>query len=348
MPFANPAASAKPAQKPRQVAFDPAIAKAVAERLVVGLSDEIVCLQLRHMADDQVIRAYIREAKNNPFYQGAAQSRAPLLKRSWILESQAELWRRDPSNRQIPVRENLAPEEFYRDYFNNYRPVLVKGWIDHWPAMTLWDTDYLEAKIGRDTPVQLQKDRDSRPDYEAATLYLREKIPFGDIADHLRSGKPSNDMYVTANNGAENVEAFKPIWPDFEAIDGIIKERTQNDSFVWIGPAGTVTPFHHDLTNNLLIQVKGRKEVVLVPSWEEAHMHTNDRFFSSLTPADMSFSDSAKLAAMKFVIGPGDALFIPVGWWHHIVSLEESYSVLFTNFMQNNDFSSSFPEETQG
>ncbi|MEO0411183.1 MAG: cupin-like domain-containing protein [Pseudomonadota bacterium] len=345
MPFANPATAKPKQQQPRQVAFDPAIAKAVAQRLVVGLSHDIVCLQLRHMADEQVVRAYIREAENNAFFQGCMSLRQPLQKRTWILEAQAQHWRLDPEKRNIPIRKNLSPEDFYAQYYTNQRAVIARGWIDDWPAMTLWNTDYLEEKIGRDTLVQLQKDRESRPDYEAATLYLRDKIPFGDIADLLRSGKPSNDMYVTANNGAENIEAFKPIWPDFHAIDGVINDTNDQQAFVWIGPAGTITPFHHDLTNNLLIQVKGRKEVVLVPNWEEAHMKTDHRFFSSLTPADLDFSPGAAPCAMKFTIGPGDALFIPVGWWHYITSLEESYSVLFTNFKYPNDFNAGFPQE---
>lgn len=345
MPYANPAAAKPTQQKPRQVAFDPAIATAVAQWLSLGHAPDVICVQLRHLGDEQLIRAYIQKAQQDPFFSGALEVRKPMEKRTWILETMAHHWRLDPKKREIPIRENLSPEEFYEEYYTNSRAVIIRGWIDDWPAYKLWNTDYLEEKIGRDTLVQLQKDRDSRADYEAATLYLREKIPFGDIADLLRSGKPSNDMYVTANNGAENIEAFKPIWPDFHAIDGVIKDTNVAQAFVWIGPAGTVTPFHHDLTNNLLIQVKGRKEVVLVPSWEEAHMRTDNRFFSSLTPKEMDFSPGSTPCAMKFEIGPGDALFLPVGWWHYITSLEESYSVLFTNFLHHNDFNPGFPQE---
>jgi ribosomal protein L16 Arg81 hydroxylase len=38
--------------------------------------------------------------------------------------------------------------------------------------------------------------------------------------------------------------------------------------------------------------------------------------------------------ANKFVfdLNPGEALFIPVGWWHHVRALDVSISVSFTNF----------------
>ena len=37
-------------------------------------------------------------------------------------------------------------------------------------------------------------------------------------------------------------------------------------------------------------------------------------------------------------IGPGDLLFLPVGWWHHVLGLEISITMTFTNFVFDNDF----------
>ena len=37
-------------------------------------------------------------------------------------------------------------------------------------------------------------------------------------------------------------------------------------------------------------------------------------------------------------LGPGDMILLPVGWWHYIESLEESYSVVFSNTTWPNNF----------
>ncbi len=41
-------------------------------------------------------------------------------------------------------------------------------------------------------------------------------------------------------------------------------------------------------------------------------------------------------------IGPGDLLFLPVGFWHDVKGLSISMTVTFTNFVFSNDFSSNY------
>ncbi|MES2497618.1 MAG: cupin-like domain-containing protein [Pseudomonadota bacterium] len=332
--------------KPRVVEFDPVLAALVAERLAQGLHPSLIAMQLGQRADPDLVAAYAREIESHPYFRGALVVADALKKRDWILDCQARSWRQSPDATVIDRREGLSPDVFLRDYYANQRPVVIGGLVDHWPALSLWSADYLEAKVGRDTLVEAQKGRASRKDFETAKLDLRRTVPFGEIAAALRSPVPSNDLYVTANNGANNRAAFDPIWRDFGPVAGYTTAAQGNDGYLWIGPAGTVTPFHHDLTNNLLIQVKGRKRVHMVPNWEEARMKQTGRIFSGWTldelqKASASAGDKAPIL-IEAEIGPGDALFIPVGWWHHVVSLDESYSVLFTDFVWPNDFATPF------
>ncbi|MGH7010325.1 MAG: cupin-like domain-containing protein [Caulobacteraceae bacterium] len=41
----------------------------------------------------------------------------------------------------------------------------------------------------------------------------------------------------------------------------------------------------------------------------------------------------------------GEALFIPIGWWHQVTSLEFSVTATFTNFLWPNDGFSGYPAE---
>jgi len=43
-----------------------------------------------------------------------------------------------------------------------------------------------------------------------------------------------------------------------------------------------------------------------------------------------AFPEFAEASVKEVVISPGEALFIPVGFWHHVRSLEVSISVSFT------------------
>jgi ribosomal protein L16 Arg81 hydroxylase len=38
------------------------------------------------------------------------------------------------------------------------------------------------------------------------------------------------------------------------------------------------------------------------------------------------------------LLDPGQVLFLPVGWWHHVRSMDISISLSFTNFRAANDY----------
>ena len=110
---------------------------------------------------------------------------------------------------------------------------------------------------------------------------------------------------------------------------------------VWIGPAGAVTPLHHDLVNVILAQVRGRKRVSLIPSWQLHRVYNNREVFSDVDFDDPSLERHPrfkKVQPLIVTLRAGQALFIPVGWWHHVRSLSFSISVTFTHFHESNKY----------
>ena len=320
---------------------DPDLARQVAAALAAGASEELIRFQLGQTWSATAVNECIDQAKKNPFLQGAMTVSNELQRHRWVLENQRKAETIGNPERSIPVRHKLAPEAFLNEHYTPLRPAVLTGLVDDWPAITRWNIDYLETKIGRQTKTEVQKGRSSTQNFEVEKLKYKTSIPFGEFADLLRSGTSTNDMYVTANNGAGNRAVFDPVWSDFTQIDGYTKADSGNDGFLWLGPKGTLTPFHHDLTNNLLIQVKGRKKVHMVPTFEDARMKPFQRYFSGWTLEQLQSQKNGP-PVYEVDIGPGDALYIPVGWWHHVIGLEESYSVLFTNFVWPNDFTSPY------
>ena len=110
---------------------------------------------------------------------------------------------------------------------------------------------------------------------------------------------------------------------------------------------GTLTPLHHDLTNNLLVQVLGRKRVLMVPPWELERVRNHQHCFSAVTLAELEEGGEGVPDVVECLIGPGEAVFLPVGWWHHVEALDVSISMSFTNFAADNDFYSSYPADTR-
>jgi len=118
----------------------------------------------------------------------------------------------------------------------------------------------------------------------------------------------------------------------------LLDDRGGRDGFFWLGPRGTLTPWHHDLTNNLLVQVLGRKRVRMAPPWAFARMRNRLHCFSDwgneALPAGEG--DAEMPPVLDVVIGPGEAIFLPVGWWHQVEALDLSASMSFTSFRRSN------------
>ena len=241
----------------------------------------------------------------------------------------------------MPRVHALPAETFYADYYTAHRPVVLTGLVDHWPAMKRWSLDDFEARVG-EVHVRVQWARDSDQDYERNSDAHGAVRPFREIITRLRASEtaPTNDFYVTANNHTHNREALAPLYGDTGSIPGYLAEPGGPGGFLWIGPKGTITPWHHDLTNNLLLQISGRKRVRLVSSHHSAQMRNSRHCFSDwgTQPLEPGPGDDTRPPVMIAEIGPGEALFLPVGWWHHVEGLDVTIGMSFTNFARDNDF----------
>lgn len=104
----------------------------------------------------------------------------------------------------------------------------------------------------------------------------------------------------------------------------------------WFGPAGTVTPLHHDPHYNLLAQVVGTKYVRLYHPKDSASLYSyqtgltqNSSQVEIDDPDFEAHPEFANLLATECILQPGQMLFIPPGWWHYVKALSVSFSVSF-------------------
>jgi ribosomal protein L16 Arg81 hydroxylase len=108
-----------------------------------------------------------------------------------------------------------------------------------------------------------------------------------------------------------------------------------------MGPPGTITPFHHDLTNNFMAQVLGRKRVKIAPSWDMPLMKNNYHVFCQVdgrTEPASPHPGFNEPQIMECILNPGEILFLPVGCLHFVEGIDVTVTVSFTNFIFDNDF----------
>jgi hypothetical protein len=291
----------------------------------------------RSLAEQEVMAA----AQHPYVFAGTIQAEQR-KKRDWVLNTQSKLQEMSPNYGQVPAVSKISTEDFFEQFYFQNRPVVIKNMLDHWPALTQWLPDYFKNQCGQQI-VEVQFGRNADPLYEINQTQYKKQMPFADYVDLICMGEETNDYYMTANNTSINGSALEALWADVPLIPEYMKVQDPYPGFFWLGPKGTVTPLHHDLTNNFMAQVVGRKLVYLVPPARLPDIYNYRHCYSEVDPVNI---DNAKFPAFRrikpipLVLEPGDLFFLPVGYWHYVLSLDISITMTYTNFLVDNDFNS--------
>ncbi len=283
----------------------------------------------------------IEESGMDPFVQAALSLGRKLNKQQWVLKTVSQMNDLSKSATDVPRRSNLSSEEFLEQYYAANRPVVLTDCLKDWKAMD-WTPDYLKERFGY-LNIAVQTNRQSDKHYERYKNNHRENKSLAEYVDMVKSAGKTNDFYLTANDSAVGnrplLEALQPdMQPTLPYLDRTAKDST---GFFWFGPAGTVTPLHHDLTNNLMVQLVGSKRVKLINAIQQPRMANNWHCFSDIDLDNIDyvrFPELKNVNIIDVILKAGEVLFIPVGWWHHVTGLEVSMTFTFTNFRYPNDF----------
>jgi hypothetical protein len=316
----------------------------IAENLMLGHAPATLAGILGQSGiPSQLAQAEITAAMNSPYLHGVQRLHNRLAKRDWLLGIQARLNRMAPQ--AVPRRERLSREAFLHEHYLCNRPVIITGMLDDWPVRGKWSLDWLEAQFG-EREVEVQFGRCADADYEMNSIAHKRCMPFGEYLALVEASGITNDFYMTANNDGRNRQALEELWQDMpllpEYLDG------ERKGFFWLGPAGTITPFHHDLTNNFMIQVMGRKRVRLIAPCETPKLQNQRHCFTPVDGRDIDLRRFPSMAGVPVIdceLAPGEILFLPVGWWHFVEALDISLTISATHFRWDNDFYSSYPNK---
>ena len=264
-------------------------------------------------------------------------------KMEWILDSLAGC--DEGGDQGIAERGRIDTQEFYGAFYATNTPVLIKDWKEYGLLRDRLSWSALQQRYG-DRSVEIQERRTEDPGYERNSRDHKGIMNFKAFLDIVTSGKENNDVYLTANNGRQNEQIFSPILESGEWMPELLdREDVRNTAFVWIGPKGTVTQLHHDLTNNLLLQVAGKKRVYLFPPCYFTKVYNHFHCYSEFdceNPDYDRFPSVQKIRIRQCDLEEGQMLFLPLGWWHQVRSLSPSISITAINFLQRNSYSDQY------
>jgi len=319
----------------------------IAENLILGAAPEDLAVQLQQHLDisPELAAREVQAAQHSPYLQGARRLRNRLQKRDWTLDIASQLGKLLPAS--LPRRHRLDTATFLREHYAANRPVIVTGMLDDCAARSKWTLNWLAGRFA-DRSVEVQFGRNGDADYEINSTAHKREMRFGEYIQLLQSHGRTNDFYMTANNHSRNRAALAELWDDVPRLPEYLAPMTEADGFLWIGPAGTITPFHHDLTNNFMMQLVGRKQVKLIAPWDTPRLRNHRHCFTPVDGRDLNrHPELHDVTVLDCVLEPGEILFLPVGWWHFVEALDLSITVSATHFHWNNHFVDSYPTDRE-
>lgn len=232
----------------------------------------------------------------------------------------------------IDTVATISPEDFKSKYYYPQKPVVITDFAKKWPAYTKWNWDYFKEIVG-DKKVGLYNNikSDSYTPINTADDYKT----FGEYIDMIQAGPAAWRIFLfnIFDHAPQLIHDFT--WPE-ELMKGFVKKYPM----LFTGGQGSVTHMHFDidLSHILHTQFAGRKRVLLFPYNQKNKLYRKP--FEVLSLADFSgyaddkgMPDYEKFPALKeaegydLILNPGDTLFMPAGYWHHMEYIDSGFAM---------------------
>jgi len=285
--------------------------------------------------------AALTRIEHDPVFLAARRHQQVLRKLESVVANQQRVWQSASDYTQVERRVEVGHDEFLERYVRGCRPVVLTGLARDWPALERWSPAYFRQHFGH-LDVEVQRGRASDPAFEVNKLQHRHVQRLADFIDEVVGGGPTNDYYMTANNEVLRRPEFARVLDDVGTLPSYVDaSRLSSASSLWLGPAGTITPLHHDLMMLLHTQVVGRKRWRLISPLETPRVYNHVGVFSPVDvdrPDLARYPEFAKVQVVEVLVEPGETLFVPLAWWHQVTSLDISISLSFTNLAVANEF----------
>ena len=286
-------------------------------------------------------QAFIANLPANPIYKAAESMRDRYDRFAREMHNVQAVFESAPNYTHVEKRSRVSREEFVERYVRGCRPVVLTDLARDWPAMKRWSFDEFKRRYGAMT-VQVQAGRESDENFEVNKANHKRDTNFAAFLDRVSMSGPTNDEYLTANNELLRRPEFQGLLSEVGPLPDICDPAAlSRSSSLWIGPAGTRTPLHHDTLMLLHTQIVGRKRWRFVSPLSGPNLYNDYDVYSPVDFENLDlqrFPKAADVKVLDVVVEPGETVFLPLAWWHQVTSLDKCISLSLTNMAVPNTF----------
>lgn len=251
--------------------------------------------------------------------------------------------------RTVPAAYQVAsgePANFVR--FRSRAPLVMRKLAAGWPAVARWsDASVLKSLTCDSSAERILEEKHGvgqESDEGRGVLVLRsrsgrrflkrdcieERWPLANIIDHVSNTHCSDAIYARAPLTAQAAAHC-----DLSLIEDMMGMPAKLENCgVWIGSSRNITPFHYDLCHGFLVQICGTKTFTFVEPAQWSCMYPRHggpelskvdfEAWQGLCGPEAAASERqrkpkfADADLRSVTLEPGDVMYTPPFWWHHV------------------------------
>ncbi|MFQ3263229.1 MAG: hypothetical protein ACI9LH_000669 [Porticoccaceae bacterium] len=266
-------------------------------------------------------------------------------------------------DKKIKQVNHCTMQSIPSDVLTSTEPLVLKGLVSDWPL----------TKIGLESPQKasaylLQFYQDAPVNVALGDASTKGRVFYNNdfTGFNYQSLKVSMNMLLDKLHQHANVSAPPTIYmastmldhwlPGFREHNDISVGENDALASIWIGNRTRIAA-HYDLPDNIACSVVGHRRFTLFPPEQIANLYPGPLDLApggqAISTVDFSQPDldkhpkfhNAIKSAQVADLEPGDAIFIPSMWWHHVESLD-SFNVLVNYWWRQSPVYMSTPMNT--
>lgn len=235
------------------------------------------------------------------------------------------------------------------DILQSQKPLVLRGFCKDWPLVRAGvesgaaALEYIRQHYAR-APITTCITHPK----ENGRIFYNEGMNGFNFSANLESFDTFIKLLLNESHSANPRGVYMPSTDISQWFPGIDKENNAGIDnldpikLLWIGNQTKVAA-HYDFTSNLACCVAGRRRFTLLPPDQIANLYPGPLEFApggqEVSLVDFAQPDlerfprfaEAMKAALVADLTPGDALFLPGMWWHHVEGLD-AVNILYTHW----------------